>query len=45
MIQIQIIKGLSLGMEYVDHEEYGFVINIDLGVFRVTWYKDIVPME
>jgi hypothetical protein len=35
------IHGFSVGLEYFDREEYGFGINCDLGIFRITWYKDL----
>ena len=41
MIVINLIKGLSFGFEYVDHEEYGFIVNLDLGILRFQYFKDI----
>lgn len=35
------IKGFSVGLEYFDHEVLGFGINMDIGIFRATWYKDV----
>lgn len=43
MIQFMWIKGLSVGLEYDENPEYGFVINCDLGLFRITWFKDAAP--
>lgn len=45
MFTIQLITGLSVGFEYLDDEELGFIINIDLGILRITWYKDIEEFE
>ena len=45
MFIIQWIHGLSLGIEYVEHETYGFIVNIDVGIVRVTWYRDIEELE
>jgi hypothetical protein len=42
MFTFQFIKGLSVGLEYVEAEEIGFVVNVDLGIFRVTWYRDLI---
>jgi len=42
MFQFSFIKGISLGIEYDDHPDLGFAINCDLGIFRVTFFKDIV---
>jgi hypothetical protein len=42
MFQLQLIKGLSVGLEYADTEEVGFIVNLDLGILRVTWYRDLV---
>lgn len=45
MWDFQWIKGLAFGLEYADIEELGFVINIDLGIFRATFYADVEPEE
>jgi hypothetical protein len=37
-----VIHGLSFGLEYFDRDDIGFGINIDAGILRLTWYKDIV---
>jgi hypothetical protein len=42
MWSFQFIKGLSVGLEYVEAEEMGFVVNMDLGTLRVTWYRDLI---
>jgi hypothetical protein len=42
MFQLQWIYGLSVGLEYMDTEEVGFIVNLDLGILRVTWYRDLV---
>lgn len=41
----QFIHGLSVGMEYVDDEDLGFILNCDLGILRITWYKDMDEVE
>lgn len=41
MFQFGLIKGFSVGLEYDDHEVFGFVVNCDVGIFRFTWFKDI----
>jgi hypothetical protein len=45
MIVFQMIKGLAVGIEYEDDEELGFILNADLGFFRITWFKNIVMDE
>lgn len=45
MIVIRLIKGVSVGLEYDDDEDIGFFVNVDLGVFRVTWYKNLEVVE
>ncbi len=45
MIAYQLIQGLSVGMEYVDDEDLGFIVNMDLGILRITWYKDMEEVE
>lgn len=45
MFDFQRINGLSLGIEYVETEEMGFILCIDLGLFRILWYKDMVEEE
>lgn len=45
MITIQGIKGLCIGLEFDETEEWGFIINLDLGFFRVTWFKDLERVE
>lgn len=42
MFQLKLIKGLSVGLEYVDTEKMGFIVNMDLGIFRITWYRDLI---
>lgn len=39
--QFSFIKGLSLGLEYDNHPQLGFVVNCDLGILRVTYFADI----
>ena len=39
------IYGLSVGLEYVDTEDLGLIINLDLGFLRITWYKDVEEDE
>jgi hypothetical protein len=41
MIVFNWIKGCSVGIEYDEHDDIGFVINLDLGFFRFTWYRDL----
>lgn len=41
MLVYQFIKGLAVGLEYVDDEDLGFIVNADLGVVRFTWYRDL----
>jgi hypothetical protein len=41
MFRFQQINGLSIGLEYADIPEVGFVINADLGFVRVTWFRDV----
>lgn len=41
MITMMLIRGLSFGLEYFDRDDYGFGINVDLGLLRVTWYRDV----
>lgn len=36
------VRGLSVGLEYVDSEDLGFIVNLDLGLLRITWYRDLV---
>lgn len=43
MFTFKFITGLSVGLEYFEHEVIGFGVNLDLGIFRVTWYRDIEP--
>jgi hypothetical protein len=45
MFTMMPIKGVSIGLEYFDREDLGFGINADLGVLRVTWYKDVRIIE
>ena len=45
MFAFMLIHGFSVGLEYFDRDEYGFGVNADLGILRVTWYKDIRPMD
>jgi hypothetical protein len=45
MIVFGFVKGLCFGIEYDEHEDIGFVINLDLGIFRVTWYRDLEEVE
>lgn len=45
IIQIAPIYGLSFGLEYDEREEIGFLINVDLGLLRITWFRDIEPEE
>lgn len=45
LISIQLIHGLSVGLEYVDTEELGFIVNLDLGIVRFTWYRDLEDDE
>ena len=41
MIQIGGIFGFSVGIEYFDDEQFGFGINLDLGILRITWFRDV----
>lgn len=41
MFQFSFIKGVSLGLEYDNHPQLGFVVNCDLGILRVTYFADI----
>lgn len=41
MFVFQWIKGIACGLEYFEHEEFGFGVNLDLGILRCTWYRDI----
>lgn len=45
MIVCQFIKGFSVGIEYYDDEDAGFLVNADLGLIRITWYKDLDPTD
>ena len=45
MLVFQFIKGLSLGLEYVEHEEMGFIVNLDFGIIRCTWYRDLIELD
>jgi hypothetical protein len=45
MFQFSFIKGASLGLEYFDSQIFGFGLNLDLGILRVTWYKDVHIVE
>ena len=40
MLSIGPIYGIAFGLEYLDDEDLGFIINVDLGIIRFTWYKD-----
>jgi hypothetical protein len=40
-VTFTLIKGVSCGLEYFDHSLFGFGVNLDLGIFRLTWYKDV----
>jgi hypothetical protein len=39
------ITGMSLGIEYMETEEFGFVLTASLGFIRVYWFKDLEEME
>jgi hypothetical protein len=41
MIGFSLITGVAFGLEYFQDEEIGFGINLDLGIFRFTWFRDI----
>lgn len=41
MITAGRINGLCFGLEYSEDEELGFIVNLDLGVFRILWFKDV----
>jgi hypothetical protein len=41
MIAFQGINGLCFGLEYTETEEFGFILCLDLGLFRIVWYKDL----
>jgi hypothetical protein len=41
MISFNFIHGLSVGLEYSDTEDLGFIVNLDLGIFRLTWFRDL----
>lgn len=45
MIAFQFIRGLSVGIEYLDDEDMGFIVNCDLGIIRITWYRDMDEVE
>ena len=45
MFVFQWITGLSIGLEYVERKELGFIVNLDLGIIRLTWYRDLVAVE
>lgn len=45
MVAFMPIKGLSFGLEYFDHAVFGFGVNLDLGILRCTWYKDVEMMD
>jgi hypothetical protein len=42
MLGISMIHGLSVGIEYFDDEQAGFGVNLDLGIFRFTWFRDLI---
>lgn len=42
MLVFDWVRGLSVGLEYVDSEDLGFIVNLDLGLLRITWYRDLV---
>ena len=39
MLALSFIKGIAVGLEYFDDEDMGFGINMDLGIFRLTWFR------
>jgi len=41
MLVFQFISGFSIGLEYAEREDVGFLVNCDLGFFRLTWYRDV----
>lgn len=41
ILQVMPIKGFSVGIEYDEREDFGFIINCDLGLLRFTWFKDL----
>ncbi len=45
MITFGFIQGLCFGLEYTQDEELGFIICLDLGLFRIVYYKDMVEDE
>lgn len=45
MIQADIIQGFDIGLEYIESEEFGFVLTLSLGVVRFTWFKDLVEVD
>lgn len=45
MLQFGFIKRLSLGIEYDNHPDLGFIVNIDVGFLRVTYFAELVEME
>ena len=45
MFIFSIIGGLAFGLEYGEDPDAGFVLMLHLGLVRITWYKDLVPMD
>lgn len=45
MITFQWIQGLTFGLEYAETEDLGFMLCLDLGLFRFIWYKDLIEEE
>jgi len=39
MLAFSFILGVAFGLEYFDSEDMGFGINLDLGIFRFTWFQ------
>lgn len=45
ILQLAPIKGFSVGLEFDEREDFGFLVNCDLGLIRITWFKDLAPEE
>lgn len=42
MIVVNPIWGIGVGLEYLEDEDFGFIVILDLGILRITWYKDLI---
>lgn len=41
MFIFSFIRGISVGLEYGDTDDLGFVIVCSLGIIRLAWYTEV----